>query len=124
MITKEQQFINNYTDHDNKDTFGNAFQSALQSGYSESYSKNITSLRKGLLSEIIGKITFVEQINKNIQDLLIHEDVKIKFAITKLLLEQYGKLENEETLKESYPTSIKVIWAGENEQLDKQNSNF
>ncbi len=48
-------------------TYGNAYRSALKSGFSDEYSKNITSLSPMWLSEIIGKFDMLGIVRRNIK---------------------------------------------------------
>jgi hypothetical protein len=41
-------------------TFGNAYQSALKAGYSQTTARNITHLKPGWLSDNIGQLTHIQ----------------------------------------------------------------
>ena len=75
------------------ETYGNAMQSALASGFSQSYAKNITRFDlkwlEKVLSEIIGKSTdkknMVEKAKKVLDESLDSKDERIKSDVAKFI---------------------------------------
>lgn len=87
-MTQQQTFLTNYTNPE-KDTYGNAYQSAKDAGYSDSYAKNITHLNPNWLSEFIGNSGVLEQAKRNIQEWVNSEDynfLPFKFKATEMVL--------------------------------------
>lgn len=63
-------FIKYYFDPEEKETFSNAYQSAIKAGYAEEYAQNITSIMPKWLSETIGDQRIVQQAEKNLLEML------------------------------------------------------
>lgn len=68
LLTPQQElFLSLYT-NPKSDTFSNAYQSALKSGYKEEYAQNITSLMPDWLSENIGDMKRLRKAEKNLEE--------------------------------------------------------
>ena len=60
LTPKQEAFLSAYLDP-KSDTWSNAYQSAIKSGYSEEYAKNITGQMPDWLSESIRDNSLVKQ---------------------------------------------------------------
>lgn len=80
-------FLANWQNPKSK-TFGNIYQSALNAGYSESYSNNMRAKSLEWVSENVGMITkdkLVTKAKNNLDKLLDSADEKIQADITKFV---------------------------------------
>ncbi len=66
MDPRQQAFAIAYMDPGSL-TYGNALQSALKAGFSAEYADNILALKPRWLSEIIGKMNFMDTVKSNIK---------------------------------------------------------
>ena len=76
MTSQQQKYMTVYTDP-RSDTFGNAYRSAKQAGYSETTARNLTHLNPKWLSESIGHITqdiSPEQITLMLKTVIMNTD--------------------------------------------------
>jgi hypothetical protein len=77
LLTPQQElFLAEYT-NPKSDNFGNAVQSALKAGYTETYANNITGLMPDWLFENIGDMKRLRKAEKNldeVQNLNIYND--------------------------------------------------
>lgn len=90
------EFIKFYLDP-KSETFGNAYQSALKVGYSDTYAQNITDLMPKWLSENIGDADMLNKAISNLKEFLNLEykndgnKLRVKFDATKFVAERLGK---------------------------------
>ena len=94
LTPRQTQFLKNYLDP-KSNTFSNAYQSAIQAGFSEEYAKTIISKDLDWLSENVKDSKLVVKALKNLDNLLDGEDERIKadltkFTLTKLNKEKFG----------------------------------
>ena len=69
ILTPQQElFLELYSDPTKTDTFGNARQAALASGYSESYADNLTNLLPEWLSDFIGDARRIAKAEQNLNE--------------------------------------------------------
>ena len=73
LTTRQAQFIDNYNNPTSL-TRGNAYQSAKKAGYSEEYSRVITSQMPRKISEKLGKESMVEKAKQVLADTLEFQD--------------------------------------------------
>lgn len=73
ILTPQQiLFLSCYT-NPKSETFGNAVQSSLKAGYTESYANNITSIMPEWLSENIGDLTLLKKAEKVLNNTLDYD---------------------------------------------------
>lgn len=121
LTPQQQTFLKYYLDP-KSETWGNAFQSAVKSGYSEEYAKNITGQMPDWLSENIRKTNLVQKAERNLDmalDGLLDDPEKgsktIQHKASEFVLERLKKQEystrQELTGKDGkdLPTPIAVI---------------
>lgn len=66
-LTPQQQLFKKYYTDPKSATFSNAYRSALEAGYSEEYSKTITTQDQEWLSEILGDMKLIKKAEKNLE---------------------------------------------------------
>lgn len=84
---RQSDFLSRYLNPKSK-SFSNIYQSALDSGYAESYALNFQTKSKEWLSENIGLVTkdkLVLKAKRNLDKLLDSDDEKIQADITKFV---------------------------------------
>lgn len=89
---RQALFLANYL-NPKKDTFGNAYQSAIKAGYEHGYAKEITSAMPTWLEENTRTEYIVKRAEKNLQEFLDpeFEDNKIKADMSKFALSRLNK---------------------------------
>ena len=90
LTPRQSQFLKNYLDPKSK-TFSNAYQSAIQAGFTEDYAKTILSKDLDWLSENVRDNKLVVKALKNLDNLLGGEDDKIKADLTKFTLSRLNR---------------------------------
>lgn len=91
LNSQQIAFLNNYNNPKSL-TFGNAYKSALNAGYSEEYSQNITGQFPDWLSENISRQKrIIEKAEKNLDEFMDSEDIKVKADMTKFALSRLKK---------------------------------
>lgn len=108
-MPRQQIFIANYTNPDSY-SFGNAYQSALDAGYSESYARNITHLKPEFISEYIGKMELMEVAEKNMSEFLNGKDERYKFLASKFILESF-KVKFSEVVKNESAEDTQIVYS-------------
>lgn len=81
LLTPQQElFLSEYT-NPKSDNFGNAVQSALKAGFTETYANNITGLMPDWLFENIGDMKRLRKAEKNLDEIqnlsIYNEDNKV-----------------------------------------------
>lgn len=66
-LNPQQQLFKKYYTDPKSETFSNAYRSALEAGYSEEYSKTITTQDQEWLSEILGDMKLIKKAEKNLE---------------------------------------------------------
>jgi len=92
---RQAKFLEYYLTPDSK-TFGDAKNSGIRAGFSESYSKNLTNLLPSWLSDNIDDSELVAKAQKNLKEFLdIDKDdpswLRIKKDATEFVLERLNK---------------------------------
>lgn len=93
---KQIEFLKNYLNPKSK-TFGNAVQSALKAGFTESYANNLMTLMPDWLSENMGDMEMVKKAERNLDEILElpttkdNSRLKIKSDISKFVVERLNK---------------------------------
>lgn len=85
LLNKQQElFLERYT-NPKSPFFGNAYKSALEAGYSEEYSQNITGQMPEWLSENISDMKRLKRAEKNLDEVqnlpIVDEEGKIDVAL-------------------------------------------
>jgi phage terminase small subunit len=98
------------------ETFSNIYQSAIKAGYSEEYAENFRKNERKWVSDSVGTVTkdeLVHQAKKNLKELLVTSDEKIKADITKFVaktdVEFSEKTDVTSNGKEIQPLLVKFI---------------
>lgn len=95
---RQSKFLSLYLNPDS-DTFGNAKQSGIKAGYSESYARNLTNLLPSWISDSIDQSDMVKKAEKNLNELL---DVDIKDASWARIKKDVSEFVLERLNKEKY----------------------
>lgn len=92
ILTPQQElFLALYTDP-KSDTFSNAYQSAIKSGYEDTYARNITDLMPDWLLENIGTERLISKAEKNLDKFLSDDKTpNLQADMTKFTLERLNK---------------------------------
>jgi phage terminase small subunit len=79
---RQAEFLNSYLNPES-DSFSNAYQSAINAGYSEEYAQNITSLMPDWLSDSIADLYIAKEAQSNIMKAVTGEAEDIVKAFGK-----------------------------------------
>lgn len=91
LTPRQILFLKNYL-NPSSPTFSNALQSAIKSGFSKEYSRQIASIKNEWITESIRQEDLLSKAESNLQEFLAsNEDKKIKADITKFVAERVGK---------------------------------
>lgn len=87
---RQAKFLVGYLDP-NSETFSNAYQSALEAGYTEEYASNIVSRDLTWLSDNVREADLVGQAMENLKTLLKSADERITLDTSKYVTERLYK---------------------------------
>lgn len=98
------------------ETFSNIYQSAIKAGYSEEYAENFRKNERKWVSDSVGTVTkdeLVVQAKKNLKELLVTPDEKIRADITKFVAKTDADFSEKTDItsngKEIQPLLVKFI---------------
>ena len=102
MVTKGKlnpqqiKFLQTYLNPKSK-TFGNAYQSAIDSGFSVTYSKHITQVNPNWIYENVRRLNMLAKAEKNLDEFLDFDNensnkLRVKFDTSKFIAERIGKV--------------------------------
>lgn len=108
---RQETFLANYLNPKSK-TFGNVYQSAIESGYSETYASNMRAKTLEWVSENVGIVTkekLVVKAKNNLDKLLDSPDEKIQADITKFVAKTDIEFSEKQEITHKLPTPILQI---------------
>ena len=104
MLTPRQVRFLAFFTNPKSDTFGNAYRSSIKAGFSEAYSRHITSMDLSWLVENVRYVDMVKKAEKNLDDVLDLDTTDYKKRIVDRKVE-YIKSHDPQLLKIKNDTS-------------------
>lgn len=112
---RQALFLEYYLNPDSE-TFSNIYRSAIKAGYSESYADNMRAKTLDWVSGNVGEVTkgeLVTQAKKNLKELLVTQDEKIRADITKFVAKTDVEFAEKQDPEATKPGVILVKFLGD-----------